>query len=37
MGTKLAPSYANPFMGKLEQKILKQLESKGLKPALYLR
>ncbi len=37
MGTRLAPSYANIFMGRLEQNILKTLETKGLKPALYLR
>ncbi len=37
MGTRLAPSYANIFMGRLEQKILKTLETKGLKPALFLR
>ncbi len=37
MGTRLAPSYANIFMGRLEQNILKTLETKGLKPALYIR
>jgi hypothetical protein len=37
MGTRLALSYANLFMGRLEQKLLKQLETMGLKPALYLR
>jgi len=37
MGTRLAPSYANLFMGRLEQKELKNLERIGLIPALYLR
>ena len=37
MGTRLAPSYANLFMGKLEQKFLKLLQIQGLEPALYLR
>ncbi len=37
MGTRFAPSYANIFMGRLEQKLLKELEQMGLKPALYLR
>jgi len=37
MGTRLAPSYANLFMGRLEQRELKRLEQRGLKPALYLR
>ncbi len=29
MGTRLTPSYANLFMGRLEQKVLKALESLG--------
>ncbi len=36
MGTRLTPSYVNIFMGRLEQTILKTLETKGLKPTLYL-
>ncbi len=36
MGTRLAPSYANIFMGRLEPNILKILETKSLKPALYI-
>ncbi len=37
MGTRFAPSYANLFIGRLEQKLLKALESLVLKPILYLR
>ncbi len=37
IGTRLAPSYANLFIGRLEDKILKSLELKGLKPVLSLR
>ena len=37
MGTKVAPSYANLFMGKLEDKLLSEAKKMGLKPALYLR
>ncbi len=37
MGTRLALSYANIFMCRLEQKLLSELEQMGLKPALYLR
>ena len=38
MGTPMAPSYANIFMGKIESDLLNEYESKtGLKPTLWLR
>ena len=37
MGTKLAPSYANIFMGRLEKKLLAKAATLGLKLLLYLR
>jgi len=37
MGTRVAPSYANIFMGKLEQKLLAEAQKIGLVPLVYLR
>ena len=38
MGTPMAPSYANIFMGKIERELLEEFEKEsGLKPTLWLR
>ena len=37
MGTPMAPSYANIFMGKIESALLREYEETGLRPTLWLR